>query len=130
MSNPFEEEIEADYHQALLETGNLPHFKSGSHKWTGKDCWLAEGFAARVHAQCCTGCKSVAFQLIGIFRIESNAARKASRFVALRKDEPLPTPGEFPHPVEISHEILDTCPGCLEKHGFPNINSVFSQLGL
>jgi len=126
--NPFEEILEEDYHKALLETGNLPCFKSGSHKWTGRDCWLSEGFVVKIHAQCCTGCGKNHFQVIGFFRIESNAARKASRFVALREGEALPSPGDAPHPIEISTETLTTCCSCMSKLGFPDVQLVFDNL--
>ena len=126
--NPFEEILEEDYHKALLETGNLPCFKSGSHKWTGHDCWLAEGFVAKIHAQCCTGCHATRFHLIGIFRIESNAARKASRFVALSPKESLPTSKDTPHPVEIAREVVSICSGCIDKLGFPKLEDIISRL--
>jgi hypothetical protein len=121
--NPFAEEIEADYHQALLESGNLPNLKSGSHKWTGKNCWIAEGFLGKYLVQTCA-CKKKTIFLAGIFILESNEAKKASRFTPYPKDQPLPKPGEVPFPVELAYEEIPVCPYCLPQYGFPDVYSL------
>lgn len=110
--NPFIEEIEEDFHRTLLETGNLVNLQKGSHKWTGENCWLSEGFLAKIHRVKCR-CGGHTDFLTGIFHIESNAAKKASRLVAFRDGEVLPTPGDTPHPVEVSLQDVSVCPSCL-----------------
>jgi hypothetical protein len=124
-ANPFEEEIEADYHKALLETGNLPNMLRGSHKWTGRDCWLAEGFMAKVSLMDCK-CGKVTPNLLGFFRLESNAARNASRLVAIREGETFPPKRDdgSPHPVEIAYLDVLACGHCIDRYGFASIETI------
>lgn len=120
------EELDADYHQLLLETGNLKNLSSGSHKWTGKDCWLSEGFVARGIAVFCTNCQKTTFELLGIFTLESNAARNASRLTPITHPSDLPKhPADKPFPIELSETSAIACAACLPSLGFLPLAAAF-----
>lgn len=125
--NPFAEMVEEDYHRALLETGNLPNLRSGSHKWTGKNCWIAEGFLAKYRILQCK-CGKITPLLQGVFTIESNEEKKASRFVPFPKGQALPAPGDVPYPTELLLETTEVCAHCLPRHGFPDVYMLHKNL--
>lgn len=108
----FADEIEQDYHQELLERGNLAPKPRPS--WTGENQWTSLGYVAKINRIRCT-CGACTDTLIGVFHRERTPSGKI-RLTPLADSFQLP--GDHTHPVEVTDLPARVCAYCLTPQGF------------
>lgn len=79
----FSSEIEAEFHQHLLEKGNLNKPKRHT-EWTEHSPWVSQGYLARVSEFTCTGCSTRHQSLLGIFHLEIRGTDRRETALSLR----------------------------------------------
>lgn len=108
------EMIEEDYHQDLLEKGNLrPARKSA--EWTGSNQYTSEGYLARVAIQLCRACGSSTDHVLSVAHCERNP-RGDTRELALSRGFQIPHTAR--KRLVTSTEQVEACAPCLLTRGF------------
>ena len=115
--NPLAADLEEDWHQHLLESGNLINTRRGSHQWTGGNTWISQGYVAKILRVTCT-CGAQHDSLIGIFHRETRCSETREQALNLRNTQ---FPGDHIHPIEITHAPALACVACLPSKGFKEI---------
>lgn len=106
------DEIESDYHQHLLESGNLSR---PSSKWTGENSWTSAGYLACVLVTVCK-CGDKTSLLQGVFHAETHPA-KGRRLTALPLSS-FQVPLGQQWPIERTEVQTPVCAACLPSRGF------------
>jgi hypothetical protein len=117
MPNALLDDFEHEYHNHLLEKGNLlkkkPREASADLKTIR--AWRFTGFTARLSRTICN-CGAQSVSLMGIFRDEE-ACDGARRSIALDPARFEPVPG-YTYPTITITQGVAVCPACLPSMGF------------
>lgn len=104
-------DIQAEYHQDLLENGNLKgKLLPKSSLWTGAQQWTSDGYLARVLHQTCQ-CGASLKLLTGVFHVEisPSGTRKEQRLDDSRIQLPL-----HGTQVQTTTQQVKLCALCIE----------------
>ena len=117
MPNALLEDFEHEYHNHLLEKGNLARKKPREASADLKviRSWRFEGYTARLSRLICV-CGSHTDTLMGLFRDET-AADGSRRSSAIEPARFEPIPGETYPTITITQGV-NLCPACLPTKGF------------
>jgi hypothetical protein len=113
-ANPLLDDIDADYHQFLLERGNLvPRPREVS--WSDENRWTSLGYSARTLRTVCA-CGSHSDTMLGIFHDERTPSGKTRSLALDPARFQIPLDGNFP--VYRTTGTCAVCPSCLSSKGF------------
>ena len=111
--NPLALDIEEDYHQHLLEKGNLG--KKPRPNWSDENAWISLGYSARVFRSVCKSCGTQTDSLVGIFHDEKTPSGSL-RSTALAANAQWPQGEKYP--VHVTTSPVNLCAACLPFVGF------------
>ena len=108
-SNPLLADLESEYHQFLLEKGNL--VKKPRHtEWHDKGPWVSKGYQAELSQYKCKGCGTLNQSLIGIFHVETRGTDTRKIALDLRNFQ---MSGDFSNIIITTLPDQGICPSCL-----------------
>jgi hypothetical protein len=107
MPNDLLSELQADYHNELLEKGNLRKSRVVHAPFTSQP-WRSAGYLARVLRSTCANCGAQVDSLMGIFHVETRGSDK--------REQVMPAKGfQLPPSAPAKREILPiTTQSCLD----------------
>lgn len=118
------DDIEAEKHSVLLESGNLPgkakKLLPPSPKpqaWTGENTWTSNGYLARISRSICM-CGAETKILVGIFHKETSPSGAVRLQALVNKPHRFQIPLGENYPLEITEDYTNICPECISTHGF------------
>ena len=104
----FSRELEAEYHEELLRTGNLN--KKKENPWREETVFHSEGYLAKILRVTCQNCATQQDRLQGVFHREKNSLGSL-RLIALTLSNQFPLIGHYPREIETTQ--VKICAECL-----------------
>jgi hypothetical protein len=113
--SPFLEFIAEEYHQHLLEAGNLGK-KPRAISWSDDNTFFSQGYHARVTITPCS-CGASHKALVGIFHEEKTPSGKTRSQALTLRGLQIPLHDSYTIRTE-TLPLVHVCPSCLTSKGF------------